>query len=110
MQNRVSSMPSQTVTPVPARVQGEQSTLFSDWLKLREACEYVSVDDVIRTRVIRTDGPQKTAAMSDKAVRYDVQEMVRAFDPLPNEVRNTCYEYARAAHVFPVSLFTLNRE
>lgn len=106
MLNRVTNIPPKAAAPVPAPLQGEESTLYSDWSK-GKASKYVSVDDVAYSRVIRTDGPQKTAAMLDKAVRYDVQEMVRAFDRLSNEVRDACCEHARTTYVFPVSLLTL---
>jgi len=116
MPNRVSNTPPRTAaqtavsnTPPLAPVQGEESTLFSDWLK-RDAArqsDYVTVDDVVRSRVIRTDQPQKTVVALEKAVRYDVQDMVRVFDGLSNGVREACYEYIRTTHVFPVSVLGL---
>jgi len=116
MPNRVSNIPPKTAAqtavsnkPSLAHVQGEGSTLFSDWLK-RDAArqsDYATVDDVVRSRVIRTDRPQKTVVALEKAVRYDVQDMVRVFDGLSNGVREACYEYIRTTHVFPVSVLGL---
>lgn len=110
MPNRVSNIPPKTaaqaaasVKSAPAPVQGKQSTLFSDWLKRNASRQsnYVTVDDVVCSRVIRTDQPEKTAVALAKAVRYDVHEMVRVFDGLSNGVREACYEYVRTTHVFP---------
>jgi len=116
MPNCVANIPPKTAAqtaasnkPSLAPVQGEGSTLFSDWPKRNAArqSDYVTVDDVVCSQAIRTDRPQKTVVAPEKAVRYDVQDMVRVFDGLSNGVREACYEYIRTTHVFPVSVLGL---
>ncbi|KAL4073743.1 kinase-like domain-containing protein [Scleroderma citrinum] len=89
--------------PNPAASQGTKNTLFDEWLEknVSQPSAHVTVDDIVSARVIRTDQPQTTALSLVKAARYDVQEMVRTFEGLSDEVREECYEYIRTAHVFP---------
>ena len=111
MPNHVSNIPPKTAAQAaasvkPGPVQGEQSILFSDWLN-RDAARrpnYITVDDMVCFRVIRTDRPKKPAVALERAVRYNVQEIVRVLDGLSNEVREACYAYIRTTHVFPVSV------
>ncbi|KIM69562.1 hypothetical protein SCLCIDRAFT_712575 [Scleroderma citrinum Foug A] len=96
-----------SANPSPAPIRGVQSTLFVDWLKKNttQSSNYVTADDAVRSRVIRTDQPQKTAVALKKAVRYDVQEIVGSFDGLSDGVHEAAYEYVRVTHVPALATF-----
>jgi len=92
--------------PAPTLIKEEGGKLFFDWLKSNTAkpSNYVRVDDVVCSRAVHAYQPQKMVVALQKAVRYDVHEIVDAFDGLPSGVQKACYDYARTVHVFPVSL------
>lgn len=92
--------------PTPTPIREEEGKLFFDWLKRNAAkpSNYVRVDDVVCSPAVHTHQPQTIVAALQKAVRYDVHEIVHAFDGLSSGVQKACYDYVRTAHVFPVSL------